>query len=225
MRPSSQMWRLLVLTAVLATAIALEALRGSDGVQRLNELVLESMPHMEALWVAALTDSASLEVFAALAIVLYFGDSAINGSVSVRTASFIVALIVSMIATALLKAYMAVPRPLEQPAYFGLLGNLLNADYFSFPSGHTVRVTVLAYYSTIYLRRTKAWWAPYVTYAYVAVIMVTRLLLRVHWVFDIVGGVLVGLWSSELVDGPGRPIWYKIYSATLGRITRLELRT
>ena len=224
MRPDIRAWRFLALTAVLAAMIALEVLRDVDGVQRLNDVVLSAVPYIRDVFVEALTDSASLEVFAVLAVVLYFIDAATRGSVSARTASFIVALLASMIVTALLKAYVAVPRPLERPAYFGLLGNLLNADYFSFPSGHTVRVTVLSYYSAAYFRRTRAWWAPYVVYTYAGAIMITRLLLRVHWAFDIIGGIVVGLWSSELVEGPGRPLWVKLYNMTLGRVGPLRLR-
>ncbi|MGC9072239.1 MAG: phosphatase PAP2 family protein [Acidilobus sp.] len=211
------------LTVALGAIIVLEALRFSDGLQALNLLTLKELPYLTATWNRALTDSASLEAFALLAVVLYAVDAAADGKVSERTASFIVALIVSMIVTALLKAYTGVPRPMEPQAYFGLLGNLLNADYFSFPSGHTVRVTVLSYYVVSVFNNTKGRRASYLVIPYAGAIMVTRLLLREHWLSDIIGGILVGLWSSVLVEGPGRGVWRPIYEKTLGTVPWLRL--
>ncbi|WP_117354471.1 phosphatase PAP2 family protein [Acidilobus sp. 7A] len=213
---------LAALSVVLAAVVIAAVLREYDGVQALDQAVLSYLDlRSPAIYYFSYT--ASLEAFAAVTAIAYFLDVGLHRSASRRLVSFAVAIILSMIVTALLKAYVMEPRPHEPLIYFGLLGNLVNADYYGFPSGHTVRVTVLAYYMmTTPSTRRKG--LGYAASAYAIAIMVSRLLLQVHWLWDIVGGVVVGLWSCSLVDGVGERAWVYIYNRTFGLARPLRLR-
>lgn len=222
-KPTASFRAFLIASVILVVVLVLELLRGVDGIDFVNQIVLRSIgPDRQAI-VKYVSYTASLEVFAVLTAIVYFLDAGIHKGASKRITSFAVAIIFSMIVTAILKAYVMEPRPHEQFIYFGLLGNLLNADYYGFPSGHTVRVTVLAYYFTAApsMRRKGL---NYVVILYAVVIMFTRLLLQVHWLWDIVGGIAVGVWSSLLVDGVGEKLWVPLYNATFGRLSFLRLR-
>ncbi|MGC9112461.1 phosphatase PAP2 family protein [Acidilobus sp.] len=213
----------LIASAALVVVLVLELLRGVDGVDLINQVVLRDVGPDRQVIVEGISYTASLEVFAVLTAIAYFLDVGVHRSASKRITSFAVAIIFSMIVTTILKAYVMEPRPHEPFIYFGLLGSLLNADYYGFPSGHTVRVTVLAYYftATPSMRRKGL---SYIVMLYAAVIMFTRLLLQVHWLWDIVGGIVVGAWSSILVNGIGERLWVPLYNATLGRLSFLRLR-
>jgi len=214
----------IALTVLLVLTIALEALRYVDGLQEVNVYVLNALPYARTPAMEVLSGSASLEAFAVLALILYVIDVSLDGRVSEPVASFIVALVLSMILTALIKAYVAAPRPHEPSAYFGLLGNLINSDYFAFPSGHTVRVTVLSYYVLSVFPQSRRKKISYLLLIYAGAVMVSRLLLQAHWLSDIVGGVLVGLWSSYVTEGVGRPAWRFVYDETLGRVPFLRIK-
>jgi PAP2 superfamily. len=214
----------IALTVLLALVIALEVLRYVDGLQGVNVYVLNTLPYTRTPAMEVLSGSASLEAFALLALIIYVMDASLDGRVSEPVASFIVALILSMILTALIKAYVAAPRPHEPSAYFGLLGNLINADYFAFPSGHTVRVTVLSYYVLSVFPQSRRKKVSYLVLIYAGAVMVSRLLLQVHWLGDIIGGIIVGLWSSYVTEGLGRPAWRFIYDETLGRVPFLRIK-
>jgi len=214
----------IALTVLLALVIILEVLRYVDGLQGVNVYVLNALPYTRTPAMEVLSGSASLEAFALLALIIYVMDASLDGRVSEPVASFIVALILSMILTALIKAYVAAPRPHEPSAYFGLLGNLINADYFAFPSGHTVRVTVLSYYVLSVFPQSRRKKVSYLVLIYAGAVMVSRLLLQVHWLSDIIGGIIVGLWSSYVTEGLGRPAWRFIYDETLGRVPFLRIK-
>jgi len=214
----------IALTVLLALVIALEVLRYVDGLQGVNVYVLNALPYARTPAMEVLSGSASLEAFALLALIIYVMDASLDRGVSEPVASFIVALILSMILTALIKAYVAAPRPHEPSAYFGLLGNLINADYFAFPSGHTVRVTVLSYYVLSVFPQSRRKKVSYLVLIYAGAVMVSRLLLQVHWLSDIIGGIIVGLWSSYVTEGLGRPAWRFIYDETLGRVPFLRIK-
>jgi len=214
----------IALTVLLALVITLEVLRYVDGLQGVNVYVLNALPYARTPAMEVLSGSASLEAFALLALIIYVMDASLDGRVSEPVASFIVALILSMILTALIKAYVAAPRPHEPSAYFGLLGNLINADYFAFPSGHTVRVTVLSYYVLSVFPQSRRKKVSYLVLIYAGAVMVSRLLLQVHWLSDIIGGIIVGLWSSYVTEGLGRPAWRFIYDETLGRVPFLRIK-
>ncbi len=210
----------------MAAVIILEVLRYRDGLQQLNGLVLSSVRFDDSLLVRLTSDTASLEAFAAATALAYLADVLLHRSASYRLVSFATAIIFSMIVTAVLKAYVMEPRPHEPFVYYGVIGNLLNADYFGFPSGHTVRVTVLAYYALSEFKpRSRALrYLAYASVPYAALIMATRLLLQVHWISDIIGGILVGVWSSMVVEGLGRGVWISIYNHTFGLARPLRLR-
>lgn len=61
------------------------------------------------------------------------------------------------------------------------------ADEFSFPSGHTTAAFMMAYITTVHF---PAWTAP--VYIWATAISLSRVMLKVHFVSDIMAGMVIG---------------------------------
>jgi undecaprenyl-diphosphatase len=94
----------------------------------------------------------------------------------------------------LLKVLIGVPRPGEAQVHWSLFESIKNADYFAFPSGHTARAAVLAYFLS---RRWKRFWPLW--WGWAAAIALSRLLLHVHWFSDVVFALMLGPWVGMLL--------------------------
>ncbi|MCE4607715.1 MAG: phosphatase PAP2 family protein [Caldisphaeraceae archaeon] len=209
-----------IITIILGAIIIIEALGYFNS---LNLFIFNSAKPDKGVLIKILTDSGSLEAFIIYMAILYFGQALYYRHVSKNAVSFIIAVIVAMIATLFMKASMAVPRPNEVAQYWPFAKALIRADYFSFPSGHAVRATILAFYASFVFNNTKK--KPYIkllSWIYAFGIMYSRLLLQVHWFSDLLGGFVVGIWASLLViylEG----IWVKIYTKIFNGIKGLRI--
>lgn len=175
------------------------------------------------LIISIITDTASLEAFIVYLAILYFGQAIKRKRVSKNVVSFIIAILVSMIATLFIKAFTMVPRPYQIQPHWSIITSIINADYFSFPSGHTVRVWVLAYYITYVFESTKNTKIKYLSWIYALIIMYTRLALQVHYLSDLLAGIIVAFWSSLLVINLEN-VWIKIYNKIFYKIKILSIR-
>jgi len=175
------------------------------------------------LIISIITDTASLEAFIVYLAILYFGQAIKRKRVSKNVVSFIIAILVSMIATLFIKAFTMVPRPYQIQPHWSIITSIINADYFSFPSKHTVRVWVLAYYITYVFESTKNTKIKYLSWIYALIIMYTRLALQVHYLSDLLAGIIVAFWSSLLVINLEN-VWIKIYNKIFYKIKILSIR-
>jgi len=128
---------LLITTVVLALIIILEEFNAFSAI---NNYFLLHINLKNNLIISIITDTASLEAFIVYMATLYFGQAIKRKRVSKNVVSFIIAILVSMIATLFIKAFTMVPRPYQIQPHWSIITSIINADYFSFPSGHTVRV-------------------------------------------------------------------------------------
>ncbi|MGC9182608.1 phosphatase PAP2 family protein [Caldisphaera sp.] len=211
---------LLITTIILALVIVLEELKIFSTI---NNFFLSQINLKNSLIIRITTDTASFEAFIAYMAILYFGFAIKRKSIPKNVISFIIAIIISMIATLFIKAFTMVPRPYEIQPHYSIITSIINADYFSFPSGHTVRVSVLAYYITYVFDSTKKSKLKYLSWIYALIIMYTRLALQVHYFSDLLAGIIVALWSSLLIINLEN-VWVKIYNKLFYKIKILNIK-
>jgi len=210
--------RRLVATALLATAlavlIALEYLGLLSGV---DSMVFQAVARPGLVAAELVSATAGIPVFAVYAAALLAYDVARRGRVSLGTVSLGVSLVIAMVLVAVLKASLQVPRPGEQPLHRPLLEALMAADYYAFPSGHTARAVVAAYY----LSRGRRGPVRVALWAWALAVAASRVLLGAHWVSDVAASVVLGLLVALVVECTA-PVWLRVYNATLGRIEVLR---
>lgn len=152
--------------------------------------------------------------FVGLGIVVFYVAATRSGRYSRnprRDALYLLALLMGSYAlTYSLKYVFALPRPpgagtATAPAWLpGLLGSLyeemVTGDGFGFPSGHALKTTVVyggaALTLTAWERRDQL----YAAGAIAALVAASRVVLGVHYVVDVVVGVIVGIGFLVLVE-------------------------
>jgi len=206
-----------LLAAVLAILIGLEYL---DLLSGINARVFQAVARPGLAAAEFVSATASIPAFAVYAVVLLAYDVARRGRASLGTVSLGVSLAAAMVLVAVLKASLQVPRPGEQRLHQPFLEALMAADYYAFPSGHTARAVVAAYY----LSRGRRGPVRVALWAWALAVAASRVLLGAHWVSDVAASVVLGLLVALVVECTA-PIWLRVYNATLGRIEALRPAT
>ncbi|WP_418280856.1 phosphatase PAP2 family protein [Halorubrum sp. DTA98] len=189
--------------------------------------VVEHLPDAVVVFFAAVTQLADVWfLFALLAAVYWFGDDRLAENPR-RAGAVAIALVTCALAAVTLgKAAIAVPRPPTTPAVPTWLPGLLaewfageiESDGFGFPSGHATGAIVAYGAFALLLDRVAAPRRRLIGAAVVVgAVAVSRVVIRVHYLADIVVGAVlgvtvlaVGLWlaGDERLrpDRTGRPI-------------------
>lgn len=103
---------------------------------------------------------------------------------------FLIASVVSAVVVQILKNTVGRPRP-EQI--------LVNADFGSFPSGHTANAaTIAVVFGIVFLR----WWVWALGALYTVAMLVSRNYLGAHWLTDTLGGLVLGVAIALIVWAP-----------------------
>ncbi|AHF80127.1 phosphatase PAP2 family protein [Thermococcus paralvinellae] len=202
-----------VLSITLLTLLILEKLDILTGV---NIAVYNHIPPTTSFLVKMVTNSASFGVFLIYIVLFMFLDFKRVRRITKLTLEFILALAVGMAIVGVLKVSTGVPRPNEVALNLPLYQMLLNVDYFAFPSGHTTRASIFAYFlSKRFPNYKPLWWS------YAFLVALSRLLLQVHWLSDVLFALLLGVWVSMLVELTEN-IWLPIYSSVMEKL-KLEV--
>lgn len=197
--PEAKGLSILASLLILATAIFVLVLGwvlGGAPQQGLNAMVLDALQGLRTPWadhlMVTLTSLADFSVLtplllAVLALLLVRGHYH-------AAMHWLAAAAFCLLASPLLKFGLQVPRP-EISAYA--------AEGFAFPSGHTLRATVMYGFLAVLLARacSQRWrWIPYGAAALLTVaVALSRLYLGVHWLSDVIGSIALGLaWVSAL---------------------------
>ncbi|WP_456365733.1 phosphatase PAP2 family protein [Thermococcus sp.] len=178
------------LTGFLALLLTVQVFNLFDGI---NESVDSNLPE-GGVFIYLLTGTAGI------ATVLYLGaffllDVVKSGRSSKFTLDLTAAFVLSTLIVALLKALTDFPRPEEVPVSWSFLERIAHVSYFSFPSGHTARASLFAYFLA---KRWKKLWPLW--WGWAVSIALTRLLLHVHWFSDVLFALLLGPWVGLLVE-------------------------
>ncbi|NJD99667.1 phosphatase PAP2 family protein [Thermococcus sp. LS1] len=181
----------LAFTALIIFLLLAEWVRLFDGINTW----IDSTLSQGGSSVSLLTDTASFVAVAVYILIFFLWDIVKQKKLSKFTLEIIVGVVVSMFIVGLLKVLMGIPRPGEAQVHWNLIESLKNADYFAFPSGHTARATVLAYFLS---RRWKKFWLLW--WGWAIGIALSRLLLHVHWFSDVLFAFILGPWVGMVVE-------------------------
>ncbi|MCE4606871.1 MAG: phosphatase PAP2 family protein [Desulfurococcales archaeon] len=130
----------------------------------------------------------------------------------------IISIIIAMILVALLKILVGEPRPGEQALHYSISAVIWNLDYFSFPSGHTARATVIAWYlgkgRSIAIKILLGVWA--------IGIAASRLIVNAHWFGDVITSLDLGVIVCFIIDQT-RLKWIQLYNKLIKPLTVLRI--
>ena len=197
-RPNDVRGLLVVVLGLLMVALVL--MEAMSLFWPLNRSILEALPSMNSRWVELISLSGGGEAFAAYVIVIICYDLVRRRRIGRFSAGLVLALVFGTAIVWLLKAFLQIPRPGSPYTSLPLITALAAADNFAFPSGHALRATVLAYYVGGKLGR-----AGMAMWAWAFLVCLSRLLLHVHWLSDVVFSAVLGIWVSLLTEGRGSP--------------------
>jgi membrane-associated phospholipid phosphatase len=172
--------------------------------------------------------------FVALAAAYWAGDR-VPGLDRRRAAFLLGAGLAALTLTVTLKSAFALPRPPgagttgRADALPGLVGPLYEAtataDGFGFPSGHATGVTLVWGGAALVLdagrRRTRLAAGA----AIIVLVGLSRVVLGVHYLVDVLAGFVVGglalalLLRAGAVENPGRALWLAVAAALVGAAT------
>jgi len=129
--------------------------------------------------IAVITEPKVIAIIAIITTICLYVNKKKNQSILLGTTT-----IITVIITEILKAIIQRPRPIS---------TLIQETGFSFPSGHTtmaiVFLGVMAYIFTKKKNKTKV----VITSTLLLIIIgLSRLYLQVHWLTDIIGGLIIG---------------------------------
>lgn len=106
--------------------------------------------------------------------------------ISLLTFKIIISLIFGNLLTYVLKNIFQVPRPVSV---------YKNISDYSFPSGHSVRASLFAYFLSQKAKKIKI-----ILWIYAILVGISRIVLSAHWFSDIIVGLLLGIWVSLSID-------------------------
>ena len=105
---------------------------------------------------------------------------------SLSSLKLILSFIFGITLTYILKNIFQVPRPVSV---------YKNISDYSFPSGHSVRATLFAYFLSQKANKIKI-----IFWLYAILVGISRIVLSAHWFSDIIVGLSLGIWISLSID-------------------------
>lgn len=120
------------------------------------------------------------------AIALLLGDGSVRRWVLIT----LLAVVLSVSVTMLLKALIHRPRPQRHRGFY----SSSTSDRYSFPSGHATRMASIAV-----IVGSRSSWAAAILYPWAVLVSLCRVLLGLHYLGDIVVGFIIGLVCSWLL--------------------------
>lgn len=189
-----------MLAAVLTASAILGVLERAGATRPLEDTITSVIPTprgwvLTALIVASLAADAVVVWPALLACIAYAAVR--GGKVLEGPGTLAAALAIAEVLAASFKLLFAIPRPEG-----GVHGFILS---YSYPSGHVSRFSVITFWASRRFGR-----ASVAVWVVLACVAASRVLLRAHYVVDVVGGFLMGfsaITALELLRGvlSGRP--------------------
>ncbi|MCE4614239.1 MAG: phosphatase PAP2 family protein [Desulfurococcales archaeon] len=191
---------LIVLLIVFVFLLGLEV---GGYFNEINQEVNTGIPHSSSVTVQLLTNSVDIIVILYVLLVpIYFLYKTRRLPADYVLA--IISIITAMIIVALLKILVGEPRPGASVIHYSISTVIWNLDYLSFPSGHTARATVIAWY----LGKRRSLALKVLLSVWVIGIAASRLVVNAHWFGDVITSLDLGLLVCFIVD---KTSWKWIY--------------
>jgi membrane-associated phospholipid phosphatase len=158
-----------------------------------------------------------------------------------RQGLFVLALLITYLAlVGVLKSYFVLPRPpgavdpgylgFAPPVLLGVLADVTTASGPGFPSGHALGTTMVWGGLALVLDRWRVRTRVGIAVGVVTLISLSRLVLGVHYLVDILAGAAVGLfalgalyWFSGRGADPGRVLGVAVVLALVGAVRTLTV--
>ncbi len=207
---------LVATTVILLVLIVIEILGGFND---LNKDVEGLIPYSDSLLMRFFSWTASIEFTLIILFVLFLFYVFQRNGMDEDYVAMVVSMIIAMVVVLFLKAYTREPRPGEAALGYTFLQALKNADYFSFPSGHVARSSVLACYAS----RKGNTPIKVISWIWAVGIAISRLALRAHWLGDVITSLVLGVFSWSLTEAL-KKLWTGWYNSTLGKIDLLRIK-
>ncbi len=153
------------------------------------------IPHSNSFAWSVLTSSGDAVIALYVIVVpIYYLQ---NGkSVPLVYYRFLVSLVVGMFLVVTFKAGLGELRPGVSSEAGSFLDRLRHLSLYGFPSGHTVRATIIGWY----LGLGRRMWVKTVVALWVVTIGLSRVIVGAHWPGDVLAGFLLGMGVAALVD-------------------------
>jgi len=183
----------------------------------LNQYINTHIQHTRSIIVKAYTFTADIVFSLVILALLFVYEVSRYRGLTRNYVLLVISMIISMIIVFVLKVLIREPRPGEEYVSYTVYQAVMHADYFGFPSGHTARATVFAYFLGKRWRK-----AMPLLWLWAGGIALSRLVLSAHWLSDVIGAVLVGLFASLLTEALS-DILITIYNKVIGFIPVLRV--
>jgi len=151
--------------------------------------------HIDSYVIHLFSETASIPAFIAIIGAIILMDLTRLRKVSTFSQGLIIAIAINVLFVYVLKMYLQIYRP--GVLYAKQAVEILSAEVYGYPSGHTARAFALA---THFFTRLKTRKVVTPVFLWALGISVSRLLLGVHWLSDVLGGILVGILSAHIAN-------------------------
>ncbi len=178
---------------LLYSAMAVLALTGQ--LSRLDQQAEDWLPHSNSsAWIILTSTADAAIALLIIAAPLYYLR---NGrSIPLVYYRFLVSLSVGMVLVVAFKAGLGELRPGVTSGAGSFLDRVRHLSLYGFPSGHTVRATIIGWY----LGLGRRIWVKTVVALWVVTIGLSRVVVGAHWLGDVLAGFLLGIGVAALVD-------------------------
>jgi undecaprenyl-diphosphatase len=151
--------------------------------------------HIDSYVIHLFSETASIPAFIAIIGAIILMDLTKLRKVSIFSKGLIIAIAINVLFVHVLKICLQIYRP--GALYVKQAVEILSAEVYGYPSGHAARAFALA---TYFFTRLKTRNVVTLVFLWALGISVSRLLLGVHWLSDVLGGILVGTLSAHIAN-------------------------
>ncbi len=187
------------LLAISITALllysAMTILAFTGQLSRLDQQAEDWLPHSNSSSWIILTSTADAAIaLLVIAAPLYYTRS--GERIPRIYYRFLVSLFVGMVLVVSFKVGLGELRPGVTSGAGSFLDRVRHLSLYGFPSGHTVRATIIGWY----LGLGRRIWVKTIVALWVVAVGLSRVVVGAHWLGDVLAGFLLGIGVCALVD-------------------------
>ncbi len=203
----------------LMTTVIFLMLEEINALTEDNLIIYNHIPLLNNYPIRILSLSASISFSLSYIVALAIINIVQLNGIKRETYLLFLSFLLTMFFVYVFKVTFRIPRPNGEQLHYPLGKALTNPDIFSFPSGHTARASVLAwYFGKKHQNFVKA-----LLWLWVLGVAFSRLALHAHWLSDVITSVVLGICVSSFIDLTA-DVWIDLYSKLIGKLGFLRIR-